>query len=77
MSASSVRQLHGISPIITTDQVGRALGWSTKRARRWLLTTGAGERRAGRVITTPTKLVEHFPEAWHELSLGAFGDREL
>ncbi|MFM2416371.1 MAG: hypothetical protein RL385_1094 [Pseudomonadota bacterium] len=58
------------APIITTDKVAAALGWSTKRARRWLLTTGAGEKRAGRVITTPTKLVEHFPEVWGAIASG-------
>lgn len=65
---TEVTVLQNAQPVLTTDQVGRALGWSTRRARRWLLNTGAGEKRAGRVITTPGKLVAHFPEAWGEIS---------
>lgn len=69
--------LHDVPPILTSAQVGRALGWETRRARRWLLNTGAGEKRAGRVITTPGKLVEHFPEAWGGIAGGMFDSREL
>ncbi len=53
----------GLPRLIGSDHVARALGWDTRRARRWLLKTGAGEKRAGRVVTTLPKLVAHFPEA--------------
>lgn len=59
-----------VSAVIGSEQVARALGWETRRARRWLLKTGAGEKRAGRVVTTLPKLVAHFPEAFQVVMQG-------
>lgn len=39
-------------------------GWSTQRARRWLLNTGAGVKCGGRVQTTLPMLMEHWPTAY-------------
>jgi hypothetical protein len=36
--------------------------WTTRRARRWLLSSGAGEWRGGRVVTNRQRLRAHFPE---------------
>jgi hypothetical protein len=49
--------------LFSTD-IAKHLGWTTQRARRWLVSTGAGVRRGGRVCTTPAKLAAHFPEAF-------------
>lgn len=48
--------------LIFTADVARYLGWSTTRARRWLLSTGAGVKRGNRVCTTPARLAAHWPE---------------
>ena len=58
------------SKIITTRQVADALGWPSQRARRWLVKTGAGVKRGGRIITTPSRLAENFPEVWREMIAG-------
>jgi hypothetical protein len=50
--------------------------WSPQRAARWLQSTGAGVKRGGKWITTPERLIEHFPEAFAELSL-ASASRDL
>lgn len=42
--------------IMGTAEVAKLLGWPTQRARRWLLRVGAGDMRAGRVVTTPGRL---------------------
>ena len=56
--------------LLTTADVARVMGWTTRRAWRWLIKTGAGERRGGRIVTTRAKLVAHFPEVYHELANG-------
>jgi hypothetical protein len=57
--------------ILTTAQIAKRLGpdWDSQRARRWLTRTGAGTKVGGRVITTPRRLAQHFPELWDELVL--------
>jgi hypothetical protein len=47
-----------IAALLTTDDDV----WSTLRAKRWLRRTGAGVKRGGRVITSLTRLRNHFPE---------------
>ena len=56
--------------IYTTAEVAEILGWDVRRTRRWLLRTGAGKKRGGRVVTTLGLLAEHFPEAWREVAIG-------
>lgn len=53
--------------LIDAATIAKILGWQTQRARRWLIKTGAGEKRAGRVVTTAQKLIAHFPEAFQEV----------
>jgi hypothetical protein len=48
--------------MFTAAEIAKLLGWETQRARRWLLRSGAGVKRSGRVICTPTSLAAHFPE---------------
>lgn len=55
--------------ILTTRDIADLLGWSTQRARRWLLRTGAASkrtglhgRRGGRYVTTWARLRASFPE---------------
>jgi hypothetical protein len=47
---------------MTAADVAKILGWETRRARRWLQSTGAGVRRGGRWVTTRGRLLDHFPE---------------
>lgn len=37
--------------------------WSTERARRWMVKSGAGVKRCGRIVTTRERLLQHWPEA--------------
>lgn len=60
--------------LLGSADVAKALGWDTRRARRWLRRTGAGEKRGGRIVTTAAKLVAHFPEAYHEISTSEVDD---
>lgn len=60
----------------STD-VAQIMGWNTQRARRWLLRTGAGEKRAGRVVTTLGKIQKHWPEIFSSAAGMAWGQREL
>lgn len=50
--------------LLFTDDIARHLGWTTRRARRWLISTGTGAKRGGRYCTTPAKLAAHFPEIY-------------
>lgn len=52
---------------IDAAKVGAVLGWPTRRARRWLMRSGAGVKRAGRWQTTPTLLGREFPEVVERL----------
>lgn len=60
--------------ILTSDQVGKAIGWPTQRARRWLLRTGAGEKRGTRVQTTIMKLLAMWPEAYSSVQQAGLCD---
>lgn len=53
-----------VPKLLFSDDIARHLGWTTQRARRWLISTGAGAKRGGRVCTTPAKLAAHFPEVF-------------
>jgi hypothetical protein len=46
----------------TAADVARALGWPTRRARRWLQSTRAGVKRGGRWVTSRGLLLTYFPE---------------
>jgi hypothetical protein len=37
--------------VLLAADVARILGWETRRARRWLIASGAGVKRAGRWCT--------------------------
>jgi hypothetical protein len=50
--------------LLFAADIARYLGWTTERARRWLISTGAGSKRGGRYCTTPGKLAAHFPEVF-------------
>lgn len=65
-----------LPPVLTSVDIAKLLGWSTPRARRWLLNTGAGQKRAGRVVTTPTALAAHFPEVLAVLARDVVGDED-
>ncbi len=52
-----------IPKVIDAAWLARALGWQTQRARRWMKATGAGQKRAGRYVTTLANICAHFPEA--------------
>lgn len=58
--------------ILTARDVAKLLGpgWNTRKAKRWLQATGAGVRRGSRWITTPQKLVGHWPEAFERIAVG-------
>lgn len=63
--------------ILTVGDVARKLGWDAQRARRWLQRSGAGVKRNGRIITTPTLLANHFPELLNEIQFDIGDGREL
>lgn len=54
--------------ILMSADIASMLGWSTLRARRWLISSGAGEKRGGRFITTAAKLAQHFPEVFDTMT---------
>ncbi len=54
--------------IILPKHIAKAFGgikadWTTQRATRWLQSTGAGRKPAGRWYTTRALLVRHWPDA--------------
>jgi hypothetical protein len=49
-------------PFLTAADIGKLLGWETRRARRWLISSGAGRKCGGRYIVTVAGLCAHFPE---------------
>jgi hypothetical protein len=53
--------------ILYAADVAALLGWSTKRARRWLQREAIASKMGSRWVTTPTKLREAFPEIHDEL----------
>lgn len=60
---------------IEAARVARLLGWDTRRARRWLVRSGAGVKRAGRWVTTPQLLGQAFPEVLERM-LDVFAERD-
>lgn len=54
--------------VLSTVDVARMLGWTVKRARRWILREGLGVRIGDRWYTTPTKIREAFPEVYAEVA---------
>ncbi len=63
--------LGSVDMYITTAQIAEILDspddpWSTRRARKWLLRTGAYVRHAkrGHIKTTPELLRAHWPEVF-------------
>lgn len=55
--------------VLTIRDVANLMGegWSTERARDWLLKVGALEKRGGRWITTPERLSAVFPEVYQRI----------
>lgn len=53
--------------LLSSVDIAALLGWSTKRARRWLQRQEIGIRIGSRWFTTPTKLREAFPEVYSEI----------
>ena len=52
---------------LSMPQVARLLGWSTQRARRWLVREQAVVRTGRHIYTTRSKLREAFREVFSEL----------
>lgn len=48
--------------VFWTDELAELAGCDTRRMRRLLLSTGAGQKRGGRVIATRGTLAAHAPE---------------
>jgi hypothetical protein len=54
--------------VFTTEQVAKALGWSTRRTRRWLRKGNALERVGDRYYTTREACLEGFRGAYEALA---------
>jgi hypothetical protein len=52
---------------ITPKEVADILGWTMQKARRWMRNAKILEVRGGRLVTTPDKLRDAFPEVWSEM----------
>jgi DNA integrity scanning protein DisA with diadenylate cyclase activity len=70
-----VREMTGHS-VIEMAEVAKLVGWSTRRARRRLLATGAVEKRGGRFVTTLDRLRCHFPEVWQAVRMARLESEE-
>ena len=55
-------------PLLSCADVAKLLGWTVKRARRWVLREELGVRIGHRWYTTPTKIREAFPEVYAEVA---------
>jgi len=60
-----------------TAQVAKMLNtdedpWDAQKVKRWFKSTGAGEKRGGRWVTTPAKLAAHWPEVYQRVLVEAF-----
>lgn len=63
LSSRGVKPRRSTLPaLLLAADIAKLLGWPTWRARRWLVSSGAGSKRCGRWVTTLGKLGEHFPE---------------
>lgn len=51
---------------VTVKEVADILGWTNYRARRWLKSAGALVQRGDKLVTTPEKLRDSFPELWEQ-----------
>jgi hypothetical protein len=52
---------------LSAKQIGDVLGWSRRKAWRWLSRANALVTRNGRRYTTPELLREAFPEVWNRV----------
>lgn len=62
--------------VLSSKAVATMLGWSTKRARRWMESSGLGFKMGARYFTTPTKIRDAFPEVYAEILTELEGDDE-
>ncbi len=62
-----VRKKPALPVYLTTAEVAAILGWSQRRARRWLENEDALVWRAGHLVTTRHRLREAFPEIYDEI----------
>jgi hypothetical protein len=54
--------------LLYTGDVARLLGWRSERAHDWMIKNGvAAKAPNGRYYTTPTKLIEAFPDVFQRL----------
>lgn len=53
---------------LTVSQVAKVLGWDYRKTWRWLGKAGALVRRNGRLVTTPERLIESFPEVYDRIA---------
>jgi hypothetical protein len=59
---------------ITVSEVARVLGWSYLKTLRWLRKAGAIVRRNDRLVTTPERLIEAFPEVYDRIAQRLHGN---
>ena len=55
--------------ILFAADLAKILGWNTRRANRWMQSTGSGSKRGSRWITSAEILRKYFPEAYREVVL--------
>jgi hypothetical protein len=74
---------------ITPQQVADIIGWTqeakengepeanaVRRARDWLISSGAAIKRGGKWVTTKEKLKMAFPEVYEEIQISKFMEDE-
>ncbi len=68
---------------ITPEEVAKIIGWDkedpkngTRRARDWLISSGAAIKRGGKWVTTKEKLRQAFPEVYEEIQIAKFEESE-
>lgn len=62
--------------VLSAADVGKLLGWSTERARDWLIRNECGFKIGSRWFTTPTKIRDAFPEIYTEVLGDLEGDAD-